>query len=615
MPHRSGIRTVLTSVLVLAFAGGLAAEFQVNTYTTHDQVQPAVAPGADGSFVTVWMSRRLGFPTPGGDPWYTLTGRRFGRDGQPLGGEFGVNEIDTAESPAIASDAAGNFVVVWRLGSLATATSIRARRFAADGAPLGASFTVSNVVDYAIPPDVAMDAAGNFVVVWGRRWDTPSSPSKGILGRRYASSGAPVGEAFTVTASTSVAEPKVAITDSGAFLVSWNRGDRYRFLYDARLGRLYDASGDADPEFVVAESSSIGHTADVTVAGSDFVVAWSDSGAVRARRMDENGAMDLPVTLNEHPGSGPSLTRGPDGGLVAAWSAHDGAGAGAFGRRFDAGGAATTDEFRLNAYTTGEQGGPALAAHANGDLLAVWMSGRSADAPGTSARQDGSGTGVFGQSLADELFANGFDSGDLSAWSAASTDGGDLRVVPRLDGEGHSYALQASVDDTAPLFVQDDSPDDEGHYRASFEFDPRGFDPGEANGAHRVRLFLGLEAQPTRRAFALVLRRLGGDYSLRVRVRREDGSRADTPFVPIAAGAHAIELHWVRATRPDSDDGSLSLWIDGALASRLDGLDNPSPGLEAVRLGALSAKAGASGALTFDTFVSRRWSPIGPGAN
>jgi hypothetical protein len=78
----------------------------------------------------------------GGDPLYALVGRRLARDGQPLGGEFVVSDSSSSEVPAIASDAAGRFVVVWREGPVESSPTIRGRRYAADGSALGDSFEV-----------------------------------------------------------------------------------------------------------------------------------------------------------------------------------------------------------------------------------------------------------------------------------------------------------------------------------------------------------------------------------------------------------------------------------------------------------------------------------------
>src|SRR5262249_7397777 len=137
----------------------------------------------------------------------------------------------------------------------------------------------------------------------------------------------------------------------------------------------------------------------------------------------------------------------------------------------------------------------------------------------------------------DRLLADGFESGNLGAWSSAATDGVDLSVSPDAALAGTTEGLQGVVNDTNPLFVRDDGPTDENHYRARFWFDPRAFDTGEASGHFRTRIFIGFEENPVRRVFAIVLRRQGGVYSVMGRARLDDDSQADTGFVPLENGA------------------------------------------------------------------------------
>ena len=96
------------------------------------------------------------------------------------------------------------------------------------------------------------------------------------------------------------------------------------------------------------------------------------------------------------------------------------------------------------------------------------------------------------------------------------------------------------------------------------------------------------------------------------RVRRDDGSLADTPFVDVSDAPHAVELDWRRASGPDTGDGTFTLWIDGAPVATLSGLDTGASAVDFARLGALSVKGGAAGTLRFDEFVSRRKTYIGP---
>jgi hypothetical protein len=222
----------------------------------------------------------------------------------------------------------------------------------------------------------------------------------------------------------------------------------------------------------------------------------------------------------------------------------------------------------------------------------------------------------------DLVFADGFELGSLTPWSAAQADAGDLSIVdlgtpsssPALTPS--RYALQAVVDDTAGLYVQDDTPLDLNRYRARFRFDPNGFDPGELQLHLRTRLFILFEDGP-RRLAAVVLRRTLGVYAVMVRVQLDDDTHVNTPFRVITDAPHLIEIDWKRSSSPAADDGWVKLWIDGSAAEgaptdALLNLDNNVSSLDFVRLGALSVKTGASGTLFFDEFESRNQSYIGP---
>jgi hypothetical protein len=234
-----------------------------------------------------------------------------------------------------------------------------------------------------------------------------------------------------------------------------------------------------------------------------------------------------------------------------------------------------------------------------------------------AASFDGGGDPIAGTATLDPdpIFADGFESGDVSAWASASTGGGDLMVAgapAALDG---SFGLSAFVNDTQSLFVEDETPAADGAeacYRMRFLFDPNDFDPGEAAGRRRVRLFLALQTSPaTARVFVIVLRRLNGAYSVMARARRDDGSRANTGFTPIGPGPHSIQVEWHRASGPGMNDGSLQLWIDEASVPTLTAIDNDTAAIHAGRLGMTSVKLGAAGTVYFDRFESRRQSLIG----
>jgi hypothetical protein len=211
----------------------------------------------------------------------------------------------------------------------------------------------------------------------------------------------------------------------------------------------------------------------------------------------------------------------------------------------------------------------------------------------------------------DLIFRDGLEAGTTAAWSSVTSDG-DLTVGAGAALHG-TNGLSAHVDDTAALFVQDDTPDAESRYRARFLFDPNGFDPGTANGRLRTRIAIAFQDDPARRAVTLVLRRqLGGQYALMARVRLDDGTVRDTGFFDITDAPHTVEFSWQRARTAGGADGTFQMWIDGVSVATLDGLDTDTRRIDFTRLGAMSVKPGATGTLYFDTFESRRRTFIGP---
>lgn len=87
-------------------AGG---EFQANTFTTAGQNRPHVATDGNGHFVVVWQSY-----FQDGEQG-SIHGQRFSSNGSAAGGEFQVNTYttDNQSDPAVAAADSGDFVVVW----------------------------------------------------------------------------------------------------------------------------------------------------------------------------------------------------------------------------------------------------------------------------------------------------------------------------------------------------------------------------------------------------------------------------------------------------------------------------------------------------------------------
>ena len=588
------------------------AEFQVNTYTTNNQYNPSVAVDGSGNFVVVWRSYQDGNGSG-------VFGRRFNAAGLPLGSEFRVNTYTTGSQdfPAVASDANGNFVVVWNsAGQDGSGSGVFGRRFNASGVPQASEFQVNSyTTSYQSNAAVTSDASGNFVVVW-RNTASQDGGYSGIFAQRFDPSGNRLGAEFQVNSYTTGNQLRPAISSdaSGDFVVVWDSNAGTGSGYGI-FGQRFNGSGAAQGNEFQVNSYTTGEqliSAVASDAGGGFVVSWvsvgqdGDIAGIFGRRFDASGTpQGSDFQVNSYTTSLQSLMRvasDENGNFVVVWNSfgQEGNNYGVFGQRFNASGVRQGAEFQINSYTTGRQSVAAVAASPDGDFVVVW----------SSAAQDGDSYGIFGQRYGDLIFEDGFDSGDLTRWSTSATDGGNLTASGAAAMAGTPFGLEAFVNDPTALYVEDDTPAGENRYRVRFYFDPNGFDPGEAQSHFRTRIFIAFDDGGFRIA-TLVLKRQLGAYTVEGRVRRNDGTRADTGFFPITDGPHFIEFDWQRASAPGAMDGSFTLRIDDALVSSLINIDNDASPVGFARLGALSIKTGAAGTLYYDQFESRRQNPIG----
>jgi hypothetical protein len=133
--------------------------------------------------VVVWPSYEQD-----GSNWGVFA-KRYASSGAPAGAEFRVNTYvtDYQGNASITSDPSGNFVVVWcsYLQKGASSCDIFGQRYASSGTPLGPEFRVNTFTPYnQYNPAVASDAAGNFVVVWESYVQDGSL--FGVFGQRYS---------------------------------------------------------------------------------------------------------------------------------------------------------------------------------------------------------------------------------------------------------------------------------------------------------------------------------------------------------------------------------------------------------------------------------------------
>jgi hypothetical protein len=225
---------------------------------------------------------------------------------------------------------------------------------------------------------------------------------------------------------------------------------------------------------------------------------------------------------------------------------------------------------------------------------------------GVAGPDEVTGTGLLDlvgseEALTEPLFADGFESGSFSAWSAAITNGGRLQVRTDAAIEG-SYGMRAPIANRAGMFVTDRTPATERRYRARFSFDPGGvFIP--VGSSHD--LLVGVQGSSSA-VFRIKLRSALSGYQVRASARRDDGSFAVTPWVVLSGTVHELGLDWSAAP----GTGTVALTIDGHPVAGLSGLSNGATALDLIRLGPQAIGRGIAGTERFDDFASSVGLPL-----
>src|SRR3954469_17870420 len=122
---------------------------------------PRIAEDQESNFLVLWYGAGILGPGRNRETEAGVVARRFAADGTPRTGLLRLTG-DRTQSFDLAMDWAGSFVLAWDQPSL-NPPGILAQRFTADGAPFRQPLAVD---PQGRGPLVASDANGNFVLVW-----------------------------------------------------------------------------------------------------------------------------------------------------------------------------------------------------------------------------------------------------------------------------------------------------------------------------------------------------------------------------------------------------------------------------------------------------------------
>ncbi len=337
----------------------------------------------------------------------------------PGTGDLPVNTFHTTLTdgilPDVATDAIGDYVVAWVTnhyneivqdsnGQTVYGSDIAVQLFNKNSELVGTEFTVNphtkttdtegNTVytpnGIQTEPAVAMDAFGDFVVVWagdgtqsltGDGSIVDLGDDAGIFAQVYDKSGKAVGDAFRVnqTVLGIQDQPDVAMDADGDFVISWTSTDS-RSPAGGIYARRFNVQGAAVTNEVAvspADAAARQENSAVAIDGNaNFTVVWqSDDPAweicgqqFSAAGIKRGGEMAI-NTYTQDKQNEPAIAMDPAGDFVVAWQSfgQDGSGYGVYARRYTpAGVAKDAQEFRVNVTTTNWQMTPDVAMASNG---------------------------------------------------------------------------------------------------------------------------------------------------------------------------------------------------------------------------------------------------------
>ncbi len=353
--------------------GNTIAEFIIEFDAVRDNAQPTVTyDRSHDRYLVAWVRDFSG----DGTDW-DVYGRIIPWQGPT--GAFLKFPIATPQSKqwsprSVYAVPAGEFLVTWWTeGSGGVNSFISAQRVGPDGSLLGGNLAVSSGPEERTSPDVAYNAARNeYLIVFQQAnvggWD--------VQGVRIGGSGGGIlggGDFAIANGSDWESAPRVAGSfDNGNWAVAWHRD--FSAGHKSTFARRVWVNGGGAVE--MATVVTVRHTTlddqypdiEARPNSSEFLVTWEEEYigglfGIGARTLDTSNSL------------GPLFeVKTVNGGQI------------------------------------GDASRPDLAATPNG-WFAVWEQGRNA----TPSHQD-----IHGRAIFDVIFADGFESGDLSAWSDSS---------------------------------------------------------------------------------------------------------------------------------------------------------------------------------------------------
>ncbi|MEM8677758.1 MAG: peptidylprolyl isomerase [Planctomycetota bacterium] len=343
-----------------------------NQITRGDQMNPTIAAANDGSFLVVWDGRGEG-------DRQGIFARRFDADGTPLGDQFRVNTTTGGDQvmPDVAMALDGTAVVTWHGVGTGDTFGVFSQRIGSDDALLGDETRVNLVTENAQGyASVAMDNDGNYVVAWSSK--DQDGDDWGIFAQRFNADGSRNLDVIAVNTTTEGSQhyADVDMTASGSYAIVWSS-----FEQDGDSWGLFGALFDAQPESfleLIEEDDTLAEALPelieiASAEGEEFQINADGAGhQLNASVAVVDGFFSLPIALDS---SGEFAAQTA---MVVAWSngVADGSGWEVNAQTYDQLGVPNSDAVVVNQQDNGSDSGhqrnPSVAANRFGESVILF---------------------------------------------------------------------------------------------------------------------------------------------------------------------------------------------------------------------------------------------------
>jgi hypothetical protein len=288
-----------------------------------------------------------------------------------------VNEAPLAlgmNGVALASNDAGDQVLAWSQapssGALAQVYVSRRSGAGAWSAPL---LLQANAGAAGSEPAVAVDAAGRVLVVW--RQGSPNAQ----LWSRVIEAGGTLGTPLQVDLNqlNDARNPRLAVLATNQFMLTWEQGQAGATGYDLRATRWTGAGWLAAPATIDTGVGSVLDARVVSGALQGATVVWRQDNLVQAARFSaSNGNWSVPVQLSASlTGTAQDLRVASDaaGNAIVVWTQRP---PGGVNELYGAQLSASTGGFSAPAALESNAGGvgsPVLALNGTGTAVVAWL--------------------------------------------------------------------------------------------------------------------------------------------------------------------------------------------------------------------------------------------------